>query len=105
MFIKRFIASLVMAAIGIPAIIYGGIYYFLLIGFFILMAAWEYVRIFEKSNYAPSMLITVGGVLVLLLSRNYIPESSAALLTGLILLAMTGHPFALVKGRGAAAAH
>jgi len=103
MFIKRFIASLVMAAIGIPAIIYGGLYYFLLIGFFILMAAWEYVRIFEKSNYAPSMVVTVGGVLVLLLSRNYIPETSAALLTGLILLAMTVHLFAFEKGRDIAA--
>src|SRR3990172_2413860 len=103
MFIKRFIASLVMAAIGIPAIIYGGLYYFLLICFFILMAAWEYVRIFEKSNYAPSMVVTVGGVLVLLLSRNYIPETSAALLTGLILLAMTVHLFAFEKGRDIAA--
>jgi len=103
MFIKRLIASLVMAAIGIPAIIFGGVFYFLLIGFFILMAAWEYVKIFEKSSFAPSMVLTVGGVLVILLSRNYFPEASIGLLTGLVLLAMTFHLFAFEKGRDAAA--
>ena len=50
MLMKRVLAALLMAAIGIPAIIFGGIYYFLLIGFFLLMAAWEYVKIFEKSQ-------------------------------------------------------
>ena len=103
MLIKRVLAALVMAAIGIPAIIFGGIYYFLLISFFILMATWEYVKIFEKSLHTPSMIITVGGVALILLTRNYLPEASAMLLTGLILLAMTVHLFSFEKGRDTAA--
>ncbi|MFC2028710.1 phosphatidate cytidylyltransferase [Chloroflexota bacterium] len=103
MFIKRLIASLVMAAIGIPAIMYGGLFYFLLIGFFLLMASWEYVKIFETSRYVPSMVVTVGGVFVILISRSYFPGSSAAVLTGLILLAMTVHLLSFERGRDQAA--
>ncbi|MFC2064286.1 phosphatidate cytidylyltransferase [Chloroflexota bacterium] len=103
MLIKRFLAALLMAAIGIPAVIIGGIYYFLLIGFFLLMAAWEYVKIFEKSHHSPSMIVTVGGVLLVLLTRNYLPDYSGMVLTGLILLAMTVHLITFEKGRDTAA--
>ena len=103
MFIKRLLASLVMAAIGIPAIIFGGFFYFLLIAFFILVASWEYVKIFERSNYSPSMVITVGGVFLILVSRSYFPQASSGLLTALILFAMTAHLIAFEKGKDTAA--
>ena len=104
MLMKRVLAALVMAAIGIPAIIYGGIFYFLLIGFFLVMASWEYVKIFEKSDYAPSIFVTLGGSILILISRSYFPDYSAGLLTGLILLAMTVHLISFEKGRDKAAA-
>jgi phosphatidate cytidylyltransferase len=103
MLMKRALASLVMAAIGIPAIIYGGIYYFLLMSFFLLMAAWEYVKIFQVAKSAPSMLITVGGVFLLLVFRSYLPDFSGPMLTLLVLLAMTVHLFAYERGRDNAA--
>jgi phosphatidate cytidylyltransferase len=103
MFIKRLIAALIMAAIGIPAIVYGGIYYILLIGIFLLMASWEYVKIFQVAGFEPSMLVTVGGVYLLLVFRSYLPEYSGAVLTALVLLAMTVHLFAFERGRDKAA--
>jgi phosphatidate cytidylyltransferase len=103
MLMKRVIASLVMAAIGIPAIIFGGIYYILLIGFFLVMASWEYVRIFQVAKFAPSMAVTVGGVFLILVFRSYLPDFSGALLTLLVLLAMTVHLVAYERGQDKAA--
>ncbi len=100
---KRVIASLVMAGIGIPAIVLGGIYYLLVIGFFLIMASWEYVKIFQVAKSAPSMTVTVGGVFLLLVFRSYLPEFSSALLTLLVLLAMTVHLVAYERGQDSAA--
>ena len=92
-----------MAAIGIPAIVLGGIYYFLVIGFFLVMASWEYVKIFQVAKFAPSMTVTVSGVFLILAFRNYLPEFSSALLTLLVLLAMTVHLVAYERGQDRAA--
>jgi phosphatidate cytidylyltransferase len=101
--LKRAIASLIMAAIGIPAIIYGGIFYFLLISFFLVLAAWEYVRIFQGAKNAPSMVITVGGVLLVLIFRFFLPNHADPVLVLLILAAMTWHLFDFERGRDNAA--
>jgi len=103
MFLKRAIASLIMAAIGIPAIIYGGIFYFLLISLFLVMAAWEYVKIFQIAKNAPSMLITVGGVFLLLIFRTFLPSYANPVLVLLILTAMTWHLLAYEHGQDSAA--
>jgi phosphatidate cytidylyltransferase len=103
MFLKRAIASLVMAAIGIPAIIYGGLFYFLLITFFLVMAAWEYVKIFQAAKNAPSMFITVGGVFLLLIFRYAFPAYADPVLVLLILSAMTWHLLDYEHGRDTAA--
>lgn len=101
---KRVLASLVMAAIGIPAIIFGGVWYFLLISLFVVMAAWEYVQLFRLTKFAPSMIVTVGGVLLMLTVRNFLPDFATFVLTLLVLLAMTVHLFAFEKGRDSAGA-
>jgi phosphatidate cytidylyltransferase len=103
MLTKRVLASLVMAAVGIPAIIYGGVFYFLLMTVFLVMAAWEYVKIFQTAKFAPSMVMTVGGVLLLLIFRNFAPAYSGPVLTLLVLLAMTVHLFDYERGRDPAA--
>jgi len=98
MFLKRFLASLAMAAVGIPAIVFGGVWYFLVIGFFLLMAAWEYVRIFQTAHSSPFMWVTVGGVFLLILARQFFPGWAAFTLALLVLLAMTMHLLAFEKG-------
>jgi phosphatidate cytidylyltransferase len=101
--LKRTLAALVLAAIGIPAIIFGGIFYFLVIAAFLGIAAWEYVRIFRAVNLAPSMWLTVGGVLLLLAARAFLADLGPAALSLLILLAMTFHLVAYERGRDPAA--
>jgi len=101
--LKRVLAALVLAAFGIPAIIFGGVPYFIVIAVFLGMAAWEYVRIFHAVNLAPSMPLTVGGVLLLLAARAFLPDLGAAALSMVVLLAMTFHLLAYERGRDQAA--
>ena len=101
--LKRILTAIVLAAVGIPAIIYGHIPYFVVIAVFLGMAAWEYVRIFRAVNLSPSMLLTVGGVLFILATRTFFPDLAPAALSLLVLLAMTLHLVAYERGRDQAA--
>ncbi len=88
---QRIIVAVLMAAIGIPAIILGGVPYFLLIAVFLGMAAWEYVNIFRAMKLSPSMWVTVGSVLLIMVARAFFPDFSLAVLTLAVLVAMTVH--------------
>lgn len=96
--VKRILAALVLAAIGIPAIIFGRFPYFIIIAIFLVMAAWEYVLIFRKVDLSASMGVTVGGVLLILVARSYFPEFASAALTLLVFLAMAVHLIAYERG-------
>jgi phosphatidate cytidylyltransferase len=93
----------VLAAIGLPAIIYGGLFYFLLMAVFLIGAAWEYVRLFRAVQYEPSEIVTVGGVLVIATARFFLVDAAIPAFVLLVLLAMTVHLFAFERGRDQAA--
>jgi phosphatidate cytidylyltransferase len=95
----RVLTVIALTAIGLPAIIYGGIFYFLLMGTFVVGAAWEYVRIFRASGYEPNDLISVGGVFLIILAHVYHKTVETPLFILLVLLAMTVHLFHYEKGR------
>ena len=103
MLIKRVLASLVLAAIGIPAIIFGGIYYFALIALLLGIAAWEYGHIFCAVNCKASEPFLVGGVILVVVARAFFPELATAALTLSILAAMTWHLLDYENGRDQAA--
>jgi phosphatidate cytidylyltransferase len=88
-----------MAAVGLPAIIYGGVFYFLLMGAFLVGGAWEYVRLYRAVKHEPNELVTVGGVLVLVTARFFFADFAIPVFVALILLAMTVHLFAFERGR------
>ncbi len=99
----RFIASLVLAAVGIPLIILGGIPYFVLIAAFLCIAAWEYARLFRTAGFQPAEILTVAGTGILAVTRVYLPEYAGAALALLILGAMCWHLVAFEEGRDQAA--
>lgn len=101
--LRRTLTALVMAVVGLPAIIYGGVFYFLLMGAFLVGGAWEYVRLYRAVQHEPNGIITVGGVLVLVTARFFFAEAAIPIFVLLILLAMTVHLFAFERGRGQAA--
>ena len=45
--LRRTLTALGLAAVGLPAIIYGGVFYYLVIAVFLVGSAWEYVRLYR----------------------------------------------------------
>ena len=101
--LKRTLTALGMAAVGLPAIIYGGVFYFLLMGTFLVGGAWEYVRLYKAVKHEPNEFVTVGGVLVLVTARFFFVDAAIPVFVVLILLAMAVHLFAFERGRDQAA--
>ena len=79
---KRLITSLGLAAIGLPAILFGGIFYYLLMGTFLIGAAWEYVNLFRAAKFEPQIHITVGGVALITITRMFFPAVCTACFCG-----------------------
>lgn len=100
---KRVLTALALAAVGIPAVIYGGIFYFLIMGAFLVGGAWEFARLYRAVQYEPNEIITIGGVLVIATARFFFAEYAAMVLVVFILLAMTVHVIAYERGRDQAA--
>lgn len=97
--LRRTLTALGLAVIGLPAIIYGGVFYFLIIAIVLAGSAWEYVRLFRAVRSEPHEIITVGGVLVLATARFFFEGAAIPLFVLLVLLAMTVHIVAYERGR------
>ena len=101
--LSRTLTALILIAIGLPAIIYGGLFYFLLMGTFLVGSAWEYVHLYRAVQYEPNEIVTAGGVLVIATARFFFADAAIPLFVVLILLAMTVHVIAFERGRDQAA--
>ncbi|MEN4013021.1 MAG: phosphatidate cytidylyltransferase [Bellilinea sp.] len=90
---NRLLVAILLIPIGVSFVALGGEAYATFITFFLGIAAWEYWRLFSKSGgYSPSVLILVGGVILLALSRFWFGfEHSHLLLSLLILGSMAAH--------------
>ena len=97
--LRRVFTALVLAAVGLPAIIYGGLSYYVLMAVILAGAAREYVRLFRAIHYEPSEIVTVGGVLVIATARFFFAETAIPMFVLSVLLAMTVHFFAFERGR------
>ena len=101
--LRRTLTSLAIGAVALPAIIYGGWFYFLLVAVFLVGGAWEYVRLYRAVQMEPNEMVTIGGVLAIATARFFFAESAAILLFVLaILIAMTVHVIAFELGRNQA---
>ena len=96
---KRLNTTLILAAIGLPAILLGGIFYYLLMGGFLIGAVWEYVQLFRVVEFKPQVHITVGGVVLVTAMRAFFPAYAQPAFAISILLAMTYHLVAYERGR------
>ena len=88
---KRTITALGLLFIGFPALVWGGIPFFLFIAFLLTASAWEYVNLFRVIGSRPSRWLVVGGVLALALARFYLDEAAGPLFTFLVLGLMAFH--------------
>lgn len=101
--LKRTITALALLAVGMPALLFGGLPFFLLMGFFIVVAAYEYTRMFHAVRIEPSTVITVGGVFLILLARDFFPAYASAVFAFLLLVALAYHLYRYERGRESAA--
>lgn len=103
MLAKRVLTALALALIGLPAIYFGGIFYFIVIGVLLVGSTWEYGRMFQIVQMRPSMPLMLGGVAIVLSARAFYAPAAQPLLTGLILLATIVHMFSYEQNRDQAA--
>ena len=96
---RRVLTALAIAAVGLPAVIYGGVFYFLIMSIFLVGSAWEFVRLYRAVQYEPNEVVTIGGVLVIATARFFFPEYAVPVLVLFVLLAMTVHVIAYERGR------
>lgn len=97
--LKRTLTALGLAVIGLPAIIFGGVFYFLLIAIVLVGSAWEYIRMYRAVHYEPNQIVTIGSVLVLAIARFFFPQAAIPIFVLSVLLAMTVHILAYERGR------
>lgn len=97
--LRRTLTVLGIAVVGVPAIVYGGWFYYLFIGAFLVGGAWEYVRLYRAVQVEPNEMVTVGGVLVVATARFFFEEAAIPLFVLSVLLAMTLHLIAFERGR------
>ena len=96
---KRITSVLGLAVIGLPAILVGGIFYYLLIGTFLVGAAREYVQLFQAVKYEPQLHITMGGVALITFMRMFFPAYAQPAFAVSILAAMAYHLVIYERGR------
>jgi phosphatidate cytidylyltransferase len=100
---RRLITTLALLLIAMPAVLLGGIPYFLLIATFVVGATWEYVQMFRAVKFEPQIHITIGGVALIILTRTFYPQYAMPVFAATILIAMTFHLIAYERGRDLAA--
>jgi phosphatidate cytidylyltransferase len=101
--INRELAALILAAIGIPAIYFGGFFFFIVFSGMTAIAAWEFGRLFRPLDVQPLTVLTAGGTLVVLTTRAYFPSYVIPVLTLLILAIMAVYLVIYEHGRDKAA--
>jgi phosphatidate cytidylyltransferase len=97
--LKRTLTALGLAVIGLPAIIYGGVFYFLVVAIILAGSAWEYSRMFRAVHYEPNEIVTIGGVLGIATARFFFEQAAIPLFVLFVLLAMAVHILAYERGR------
>lgn len=100
---RRIVTALIMMLIGLPAVLIGGIFYFLVIATFLIGAAREYVYLFRAVKFEPNLPITIGGVALVIAARMFFAEYAVVALTFSILIAMAYHLIKYETGRDQAA--
>lgn len=100
---RRTITALILAVIGFPAILLGGFFYYLLMGTFLIGAAWEYVQLFRAAKYQPQLYVTVCGVGLIAFMRQFFPDYALPVFEAAILIALAYHLLEYERGRDQAA--
>lgn len=101
--LRRTLTSLLLLAFGLPGLLFGGPLYFLVVDFYLLLAAWEYVDMTRAVGSRASRPLVVGGVFAITVARAFFPAASVPVFTFIVMLAMAIHLIEYERGRDQAA--
>ncbi len=101
--VRRTATALLLLVLILPAIFFGGLPFLIYLGAFVITATWEYVRMFTGKQFRPSLPLSLGGVFVILAARAYAPADAGAVLSAVVLAALTLHLIDFERGRDQAA--
>lgn len=96
---SRVISALALLAIGLPALFLGGLPYYIMFGFFLVAAVWEYVNIAIACGARPSRWSVVIGVVGITATRFFFPAYATPALAVSILSLMIFHLVEYERGR------
>jgi len=96
---KRVISALALLAIGFPALVIGGIPYYLLIGFFLAVAGREYVNLMSANGVRSPRWLMVASVVALTSARFFWPAYASPLLALAVMALMVYHLIDFERGR------
>src|SRR3954471_13335272 len=82
--LRRTLTSLLLLAFGLPGLLFGGPLYFLVVDFYLLLAAWEYIEMTRAVGSHASRPLVVGGVFAITVARAFFPEASIPVFTFLV---------------------
>ncbi len=91
---QRAIAGFSLLAIGIYPISAGGLPYLAIILILLIIAAWEYARLFQAAGFRPATYLILAAVAAFLVTRHFSPDPlkwDSLIISVFILLAMTIH--------------
>lgn len=100
---SRVLTAIVLAAIGIPAIYFGEIWFFIPFSILLCLATWEFARLYRAMNAQAAGILAVACVFLVLLTRAFFPDFATAILALSIAAAMVAHLIAYEAGRERAA--
>jgi phosphatidate cytidylyltransferase len=99
---KRTLSALALLLIGFPALLFGGLPYYLLMGFFLAMTGWEFVNLAAACGARPARWLVFGGVIAVSAARYFFPTYASPILVFTILLLMSAHLLQFERGRAEA---
>jgi phosphatidate cytidylyltransferase len=100
MLLKRTLVALVLLPIGLLAIVLGGLPYYGLICLILGLAAFEFVNLYHLDGFHPSLILAVGGTVLLAIGRAWNGfDSSHWIIGGLVLATMIYHLVDYERGR------
>jgi phosphatidate cytidylyltransferase len=100
MLATRIIVALVLLPVGLLAVYLGGVTFVALIALILVLAAWEYTRLFRACGLQPTGFFVLPGVLLIVLGRWMDGFLSAPWILSLLIMgSMAYHLIAYERGR------
>ena len=88
---QRLLVAIVLIPIGAVIIMLGGWVFYLAAMLILGVAAWEYWRMFSNGGYRPSVIMLVGGTVVMVLTRALWGMERAEGLLALVVMTAMGY--------------